>query len=120
MQFTEQHQLILVITIDCIVVGKKGSSNEFLLIYHEVSGNNKGINLETSSTNNKSILMSAEKVVEMLRRTKLLTNASVEYLRSATREHRVLQFITEASYSRNGFLGESSDTRVTLEPIFDL
>ena len=50
MQFTEQFPTIIAESLDCIIVGKKGSADEFLFIYKQTVCNQEGILSECSNT----------------------------------------------------------------------
>ena len=114
MQFTEQFPTIIAESLDCIIVGKKGSADEFLFIYKQTVCNQKGILPECSNTYNKIKLMSAEDAVKFLSDWHLL-NVNVDSLREMVRDHSVLQFLMETPTTSAGYSGTTTIKRTTLK-----
>lgn len=114
MQFTNQFPTIIVESLDCTIVGKKGSADEFLFIYKQTVCNQEGVLSECSDTYNKIKLMSAEDAIKFLSDWHLL-NVSVDSLREMVRDHSVLQFLVETANSSSGYSGTTNIKRTTLK-----
>lgn len=114
MQFTEQFPTIIAESLDCIIVGKKGSADEFLFIYKQTVCNQEGILSECSNTYNKIKLMSAEDAVKFLSDWHLL-NVNVDSLRKMVRDHSVLQFLMETPTTSAGYSGTTNTELTTLK-----